>query len=165
MNVVLVRIDDRLVHGQVVLGWIPFVRAELVLVVSETAARDETLVALMSMALPEGVDLRVVGVQEALSLLSESATTRDQRRVLVLAPGPQEVLRLVEGGVAISDVNVGGLHYTAGRVQLGKAIFLSEEDKAALRGINEQGVRLEGRALPNDSAMDIIEMISSGSAR
>ncbi len=160
MNIALVRIDDRLVHGQVVLGWIPSVRAQLVLVVSEAAAQDETLVELMRMALPEGVDLCVVGVQEAISLLAGSL-----RRVLVLAPGPQEVLRLIEGGVAISEVNVGGLHYTAGRVQLGKAIFLSDDDKAALRSISGRGVKLEGRALPNDPAMDIVEMISSGGAR
>lgn len=164
MNIVLVRIDDRLVHGQVVLGWIPFAGAQLVLVVSEAAAQDETLVALMRMALPDGVDLRVVGVEEGLSLLCGSPA-RDQRRVLVLAPGPQEVLRLIEGGAAIREVNVGGLHYTAGRVQLGKAIFLSEDDKAALRGISGRGVRLEGRALPSDPAMDIVEMISSGGSR
>lgn len=163
MELALVRIDDRLVHGQVVMGWIPFVRAQVVLVVSETAAADETLVALMQMALPEDVELQVLGVAAAARQLKESA--QDRRRVLVLAPGPLEVLRLVEAGVPVSSVNVGGLHYTAGRVQLGKAIFLSEDDKAALHGISRHGVTLEGRALPGDSAIDIVEMISSGSPR
>lgn len=163
MSMALLRIDDRLVHGQVVLAWIPFVKARAVLVVSDTAAEDETLVALMRMALPEGVDLRVAGVQEAISLLT-GPRARDDQRLLVLAPGPQEVLRLIEGGVAVKEVNVGGLHYTAGRVQLGKAIFLSDDDKTALRSLGARGVKLEGRALPSDAAMDIIEMITSGKA-
>lgn len=163
MKISLVRIDDRLIHGQVVIGWIPFLAAQVVLVVSDAAAADETLGALMRMALPESVDLEVVTVSRAIELLCRP--DQDERRALVLAPGPQEVLRLIESGAAIKEVNVGGLHYTAGRVQLGKAIFLSEEDKAALRGISQKGVKLEGRALPNDEAMNIVEMIASGASR
>lgn len=163
MNISFVRIDDRLVHGQVVIGWIPFLGAQTVLVVSDAVASDETLAALMRMALPEDVDLKVATVSQAADMLCRPS--QDERRVLVLAPGPQEVLRLIEAGAPIREVNVGGLHYTAGRVQLGKAIFLSEEDKAALRGINRKGVKLEGRALPNDAAMDIVAMIASGNPR
>ena len=56
-------------------------------------------------------------------------------------------------------VNVGGLHYTAGRVQLGKAIFLDDQDREALRAIARRGVALEGRALPGDPAMDVSAML------
>lgn len=163
MELSLVRIDDRLVHGQVVMGWIPFLRAQVVFVVSETAAADETLVALMQMALPDGVELFVFGAAAAAGKLRELG--QDPRRVLILAPGPLEVLKLIEEGAPVTSVNVGGLHYTAGRVQLGKAIFLSEDDKTALHSISGKGVRLEGRALPNDAAIDIVEMISLGSPR
>jgi PTS system mannose-specific IIB component len=159
MKLVLARIDDRLVHGQVVLGWIPHVRAQAVLVVSDAAAEDEMLTTLMRMALPEGVDLKVLGVQSAISFLGKESE-RDERRLLLLAPSPLEILRLIEGGVHIEEVNVGGLHYTAGRVQLGKAIFLSDDDRKALLGISRSGVKLEGKALPTDSSMDIVELIS-----
>lgn len=156
MQIALVRIDDRLVHGQVVLGWIPHVKAEIVVVASDAAAADDTLKALMQMALPEDVELSVLTLRAAAEALGKKG---DARRALVLTAGPQEALKLLEAGAPLSEINVGGLHYTAGRVQLGKAIFLSEDDKEALRRIAGKGVRLEGRALPGDERLDIMEMI------
>ncbi|MBI4376632.1 MAG: PTS sugar transporter subunit IIB [Elusimicrobia bacterium] len=151
------RIDDRLVHGQVVEGWIPFLRANAVMIVSDEAAADETQQALMRMALPESVELEILPVGRAARHAAWSPS--DPRRLLVLAPGPKEVLSLLEHGARFSRVNVGGLHYTAGRVQLGRAIFLGEQDMDALRKISERGVRLEGRALPAEKELDILQMI------
>jgi mannose/fructose/N-acetylgalactosamine-specific phosphotransferase system component IIB len=163
MPLTLVRIDDRLVHGQVVEGWIPHLRAELVLVVSDAAAADELQVSLMRLALPEHVLLEAMGIKDAAR---HPALRQDfPQRVLVLAPGPLEILNLLEAGASFSTVNVGGLHYTAGKVQLGKAIFLSEYDKEALRQISRRGVRLEGRALPNERETDLTEMLDSPGGR
>ena len=156
MHIVLARIDDRLIHGQVVIGWIPQLKVDVVIVASDAAAADETQTALMRMAMPEGVEFLVLPVAEAALRLRDEA---DRRRVLALASGPQDALRLLEHGVRVGSLNVGGLHYTAGRVQLGKAIFLSPEDKDALRAISRRGVALEGRALPGDAATDVLEML------
>ena len=156
----MLRIDDRLVHGQVVIGWVPHCHAQAVVVASDAAAADEVQQALMRMAVPEGVELFVLGVADASRLLQ---AVGDERRVLVLAPGPLEALKLLELGVKVERVNVGGLHYTAGRVQLGKAIFLSYEDREALRAIAARGVALEGRALPGDAALNIFEMMGRDS--
>ena len=152
MPIVLVRVDDRLIHGQVVMGWVPNLQAREVVVVSEAAAADETQKALMQMAMPEGVQLRVLGVAEAVRQLREP---EEARRILVLVPSPQEALKLLEGGLDFTRLNVGGLHYTAGRVQLGKAIFLNPQDQEALRELARRGVVLEGRALPGDAPIDI----------
>lgn len=157
MPVSLVRIDDRLVHGQVVVGWIPHLNVTEILVVSEAAAKDPMQRALMELALPEDVGLKVMDFKEATAYLATEEAAA--RRILVLTPGPFEILGMLDKGVRLDKVNVGGLHYTAGRVQLGKAIFLSELDKEALREIGRRGVRLEGRATPTDSEIDIIKMI------
>ncbi|MFA6004426.1 MAG: PTS sugar transporter subunit IIB [Elusimicrobiota bacterium] len=156
MRIALARIDDRLVHGQVVMGWIPHLDAKLVIVVSDTAVADATHTALMQMAMPDDVELQVLTAAGAVEKLRSET---DKRRVLVLAPGPQEIRHLLELGLELRCVNVGGLHYTAGRVQLGKAIFLSPEDKAALRDISKKGVTLEGRALPGDAPINVVDMI------
>lgn len=157
MPISLVRIDDRLVHGQVVVGWIPYLRAEEVVVVSEAAAGDPTQIALMQLALPDAVELKVMGFKEAARYLS----VPHEKRILILAPGPFEVLGMLDSGARFDQLNVGGLHYTAGRVQLGKAIFLSELDKEALREIGRRGLRLEGRAIPSDKEIDILKMIGA----
>lgn len=151
MAVELVRIDDRLIHGQVVEGWLPHLKAEHVVVV--VAAKDDVACALMKMAMPTDVSLEVVAVKEAAAAVaSEPSKTK---KTLVLVPGPAEALALLEAGLAVTRVNVGGLHYTAGKVQLGKALFLDAADRQALAGIAARGVRLEGRALPGDPAEDV----------
>jgi mannose/fructose/N-acetylgalactosamine-specific phosphotransferase system component IIB len=162
MPLSLVRIDDRLVHGQVVEAWLPLVRAELVLVCSDAAAADETQGLLMRLALPERVELAVLPAAEAARHPAFSG--RDPRRALVLAPGPREILALLDNGAVFGEVNVGGLHYSAGRVQLGKAIFLSADDTQALLEISRRGVKLEGRALPTDDKVDVLEMLGAPGA-
>jgi PTS system mannose-specific IIB component len=153
MAIVLLRVDDRLVHGQVVEGWIPHLKADLVAVVSDAAADDAIQAALMKMALPAAVGLLTLKTADAPAALAAGPAAA--RRILVLVPGPAEALAMIENGVSVDRVNVGGLHYTAGKVQLGRAIFLDEKDKAALRAIAARGVRLEGRPLPSDPEEDL----------
>jgi mannose/fructose/N-acetylgalactosamine-specific phosphotransferase system component IIB len=136
----------------VVEGWLPVLRAKRILVVSNEAAEDETQVALMKIALPDGISLDAVSVENGAAAYNDAAESKE--RVLVLAPGPSEVLGLVRAGAEIKKVNVGGLHYAAGHVQLGKAIYLSREDVDALAGLSELGVLLEGRAVPTDKTED-----------
>lgn len=153
MGVSLLRVDDRLVHGQVVEGWVPHLKADLVVVVSDAAAADSVQAALMKMALPPSVGLLVLKLSDAIAALAAPAAAA--RKILVLVPGPAEALALLQKGLAVDRVNVGGLHFTVGKVQLGRALFLDEKDKAALRAIAARGVRLEGRPLPSDPEEDL----------
>jgi len=153
MSVTLLRVDDRLIHGQVVEGWVPFLKVDLVIVVSDSAAADEIQTALMKMALPSSVGLLVLPVAEAVAALNSPQMAT--RKALVLVPGPSEALALVEKGLIVKRINVGGLHYTVGKVQLGRALFLDEKDRLALRALTAKGVRLEGRALPSDAEEDL----------
>jgi len=157
MAIALLRVDDRLVHGQVVEGWLPSLKADLILVASDSAAADPISSALMKMAMPPAVGLLVLGVAAAAEALASPQMAA--RRALVLVPGPAEALALLKKGVAVDRVNVGGLHFTIGKVQLGRALFLDEKDKDALRDIAKRGVRLEGRPLPSDPEEDLAPML------
>lgn len=158
MGIELIRIDDRLVHGQVVEAWVPHVKAELVVVASEAAAGDETQKALMQLALPESIALKVAKPAEAAALLLSPEC--QARRVLVLVPSPKEALALMEGGVPAKTINVGGLHYSAGRIQLGRVIYLGDEDRRTLRELHRRGVVLEGRAVPSDRRLDLSSLLA-----
>jgi len=156
-NPVFVRIDDRLIHGQVVEGWLPYLKPDAVLVVSDAAAGDPMQETLMSIALPAAFDLYIATAAAAPARVL--ALAAEGRRVLALAPGPREALALLRGGVAVRSINVGGLHHSAGRVQVGKAVFLSPEDKEALRAITELGVALDGRSVPGERPADFAEIL------
>lgn len=159
MGICLLRVDDRLIHGQVVEGWLPYLKADLVVVVSDAAAADPVQTALMKMALPTNVGLIAVRVADAPSVLLGPQTAT--RKILILVPGPSEALALLKSGIVVDHVNVGGLHFTVGKVQLGRALFLDQKDKAALLGIVKHGVRLEGRPLPSDPEEDLAAMLGA----
>ncbi|MBI4056939.1 MAG: PTS sugar transporter subunit IIB [Elusimicrobia bacterium] len=160
MPIVLVRIDDRLIHGQVVEGWIPYLGATQVVVVSDAIAQDHAQQVLMRLALPDSVELKVLGLEAAATQLNSSSAST---RTLVLAPSPTEILGLIQQGLSIKRVNVGGMHYSAGRVQLGKAIFLTPEDQQAFREMVQRGVALEAKAVPSDRAQDVAGLIEHAS--
>src|SRR4051812_12186888 len=109
MGVALVRIDDRLVHGQVVEGWLRSLRVNHVVVASDAVASDETQMALYSLAVPYGVQLSCLHMSEAAKAWKNGDWEKD--KILVLVSNPRDILRLVEEGAAVRSVNVGGLHF------------------------------------------------------
>jgi mannose/fructose/N-acetylgalactosamine-specific phosphotransferase system component IIB len=157
--IILYRVDDRLVHGQVVEGWVPHLRAEELAVVSDEIAGDEMRRAIMRFATPEGVDLKLMTVAEAAAYLPEAE--KNNRKVLLLLPGLAEALTLSQQGVKIPSLNIGGMHYSAGKnLSIGKAIFLNDEDCAALKALSAAGIKIEGRGVPSDRPLDLMEAIA-----
>ena len=157
MPVAMVRIDDRLIHGQVVEAWIPHLKARRVVVVSDQAASDDTQRTLMRMALPDAISLEVVALAAAGEAARRAAAAPEP--ALILAPSPREVVGLIDAGLSVRAVNVGGLHHAAGRIQLGKVIFLGDEDRRNLRALADRGIALEGRAVPSDRPMDVAALL------
>jgi mannose/fructose/sorbose-specific phosphotransferase system IIB component len=153
MPVVLVRIDDRLVHGQVVEGWLRAIRATAIVVASDYVAADETQKALYLLAVPQGIKLSCLSIQEAADAWNSPAWKKEQ--VLVLTSTPQDVLALVEKGAQIESVNVGGLHYREGRIQILKAVSVDDKDVAALKALAKRNVLLEARPLPLDEPIEL----------
>jgi len=157
--IILYRVDDRLVHGQVVEGWVPHLRAEELAVVSDEIAGDEMRRAIMRFATPEGVDLKLMTVAEAAAYLPEAEA--GSRKVLLLLPGLAEALTLSQMGLKIPSLNIGGMHYSAGKnLSIGKAIFLNDEDCAALKALSAAGIKIEGRGVPSDRPLDLMEAIT-----
>ncbi len=153
MSVVLLRIDDRLVHGQVVEGWLKSIRANRIVVASDPVAADETQKALYLLAVPQGIELSCLSIQETAQAWEDPIWKKE--RVLVLVSSPQDVVELVERGAKIESVNVGGMHYKEGRVQILKAVSVDDKDVAALRTLARRGILLEARPLPLDEPIDI----------
>jgi mannose/fructose/sorbose-specific phosphotransferase system IIB component len=153
MGVVLLRIDDRLVHGQVVEGWLKAIRATRIVVASDSVASDEMQKALYLLAVPQGVPLSCLSLDEAAEAWA-SAPWKNER-VLVLVSSPQDVVTLLQKGVRIESVNVGGLHFREGRVQILKAVSVDEHDVEALKTLMQRGVLLEARPLPLDEPVDL----------
>ena len=153
MGVELLRVDDRLVHGQVVEGWLKALRINHIVVASDEVEADETQKALYLLAVPHGVQLTTAEV--AVAAQAWKANRWKEDRALVLVSTPEDAVRLLDAGAPIKAVNLGGLHYRAGRVQVLKGVSLDDQDVRALKTLAAKGILLEARPLPLDEPVDI----------
>jgi len=163
MDIVLTRIDDRLIHGQVVEGWLKTIGVSHIVVVSDEVAADKMQQILLSMAVPRNIKVTNYSVEDGARKLQEPQPGKD--RVLLLLSRPLDVLRLIEGGVKLGSVNVGGMHYSQGKRQILRNISVDEQDVKALRDIAARGVTLEGRVLPSDDPVNVIDVLDNDSKK
>jgi mannose/fructose/N-acetylgalactosamine-specific phosphotransferase system component IIB len=155
--IVLSRIDDRLIHGQVVEGWLRVIQAERIVVVSDHAASDVFQAGLMRLAVPPEVDLTVLPVDEAAVPLAQAA--REPRRIMVVMPGLKEARRLAEAGWTPDSLNLGGLHDAPGRKSYTPSLSLGPDDLADIRFLLGKKISIETRALPGDDKKSVEEYL------
>jgi len=157
MGVVLVRIDDRLIHGQVVENWMKFLKIDHVVVVNDFVASDRMQKTLFSMAVPDHAKISILTIAQAKEAILNGQFEGD--RAMLLLVSPQDVLNLMGKGVRIKEVNVGGMHYSPDKKQILKAISVSKEDMQAFQELDRLGIHLEARMVPDDEKIDIMEII------
>jgi mannose/fructose/N-acetylgalactosamine-specific phosphotransferase system component IIB len=157
MKIVLVRVDDRLIHGQVAIGWTRTVGATHIVVANDEVAKDNTQKMLMKMATPVGVKLTVLSVAEAAAELSAGKFGND--RVMVLVRDPQSLLALMEGGVKLEKVNVGNVRMAEGRVRLTKEVAATPEEIEVWNKLDSAGVELEAMWIPGGDATNLNEIV------
>jgi mannose/fructose/N-acetylgalactosamine-specific phosphotransferase system component IIB len=153
----LVRIDDRLIHGQVVGGWLPVVQAERIVVASDRAAADPLQTGLMRLAVPDHVDVDILTLDQAAAQLKSG--TWGKERVMLLLSGVHELDRLMTLGASILHVNLGGLHDAPGRRMVAPHLAFTREEKEVLARLISEGVSFETRPLPGDAPVPVEELV------
>ena len=146
MAVELYRIDDRLIHGQVVVGWGQPLDLRFIVLVDDDVASSDWEQELYRMGVPPGMDVFFESVDGAVRRHAEFA--RDPRPGLILTGNIDTMRRLVARVADIRAVNVGGVHHRAGRVQRLRYVFLSPDEEAALRAIARTGVQVTAQDVP-----------------
>ena len=140
------RVDSRLIHGQVIARWSVKWGFKEIMVVDDKLANDDFMKDIYVMAAPADVKVTVYTAQEAIAKWAEV----DKDRLLVLFPDTAHALKLVENGVAIDELQVGGLPSGAGRKLVYKTISLDEADFTALDKISEAGTKVYFQMLPEE---------------
>jgi PTS system mannose-specific IIB component len=144
------RIDNRLIHGQVVEAWVPHVGAKSILVVNDDLAGDFFQQEIMSLAIPRAVESAFLSIDQLVAGNHMQLAGRDS--TLMLFASCLDVRRAVEKGLKLSLLNIGNLHYGSGKRQISPSVALDAEDESCLRYLMEQGVELDFRCVPNDPA-------------
>ncbi|HEY2420213.1 MAG TPA: PTS sugar transporter subunit IIB [Neobacillus sp.] len=157
MKIVLVRVDDRLIHGQVAVGWTRTIGASHIVVANDEVAKDNTQKMLLKMATPVGVKSTILSVDEAAALLAAEKFGND--KVLVLVRDPKSLLRLIEGGVKFDKVNIGNVRMIDGRQRITKEVAATSEEIEDWKQLDQAGIKLEALWIPGGSATNFNEVI------
>ena len=150
MKNVFVRIDDRLLHGQVVVSWIPYLKANEVVIADDEYANDEFMKELIKCSEPEGVTVHVKTIDETAALLNND----NENKILVLLRSIEGIKELVKK-VKISNINIGGVGAAEGRKRYYNSIHLSDNELSILKDIANDNIHVEVRILPKDKAIVI----------
>ena len=155
MSWLLHRVDDRLIHGQVVVAWGQRLRPQRIWVVDDAVAASEWERELLESSAPDAV-VRVVTVMDAAGQWEQERDA--EGGAFLLVRDLATALRLVEAGASIATLNLGGLHYAPGKDKINEYIYLSDTDRAAARALLGLNVALHVQDVPAARAVPLDEL-------
>ncbi len=151
-KIVLTRIDNRLIHGQVATQWCGVVGANLLLVANDAVSTDDFRQGLMNMAAPAYAQTRYFSIEKTCAIIGKAS---DAQKIAIICETPQDVLKLVEGGVPIKKLNIGNMHMSDGKRQVATSVAVDDKDVAAFKKLQELGVELEIKRVPDLASEDV----------
>ncbi|GFP74632.1 mannose/fructose/sorbose PTS transporter subunit IIB [Clostridium fungisolvens] len=159
MNINFVRIDDRLIHGQVATVWVKESKCNKIIACSDEVAKDVLRKTLLLQVAPADVKAYVLPIDKAIEAYKNPKY--NDFKTMFLFTNPTDVLRMVEGGVDIKSVNVGGMCYKEGKTQVTGAVSVDKKDVDAFKKLHDKGIELEVRQLASNPKVDLISKLKA----
>ena len=150
----LVRVDNRLIHGQVVEAWLPHLKVTRVVVADDEAAQSPLIRAAMGLAVSPSVEVEIKPLQQ----VDFGALVSDGTKTLLLLRNIQDVVAASERGLRVQKLNLGNVHFEAGRRQVSPSVFLSRADLDRLKMLAGAGAEVEARAVPTDRPVTLADI-------
>lgn len=150
-NIVLARVDDRLMHGQIVVSWIPFLKVNEVIIIDDEYANDEFMTLLIKNAAPDNVRVHVFTCSNASDYLKEED---DGSRILIILKNVEYLKNLLESNIKLNKINLGNLGSSPQRKKYYNSVHLSDYELKLLKEISKQ-TEIDIKMLPNDKSMTL----------
>ena len=156
-KIVLARIDDRLIHGQVVTGWLKLTRGNHIFIVDDKLKNDALMQMVLKTATPQGTKLKIFAVDEAIEELKKPEAEKEL--VVILAKTPDVFEELINGGVEIPKIILGGMGMTGGRKTFYKNVAASGDEIESMRRIVSKGTQIIYQLVPDEASKDIKSLL------
>jgi PTS system mannose-specific IIB component len=150
----LVRVDNRLIHGQVVEAWLPHLKVSRVVVADDEAASSPLVRAAMSLAVQSAIEVQIF----PLAQVDFAGISQDSIKTLVLLRDVAAAPFAKAHGLKVEQLNLGNVHFGTGRRQVSPSVFLAESELQALQRLAEDGVKVEARAVPSEKPVELLEL-------
>ncbi|TID23271.1 PTS mannose transporter subunit IIAB [Avibacterium paragallinarum] len=157
LTIGLARIDDRLIHGQVATRWTKESKVSRIVVVNDDVAKDSVRSTMLKSVAPLGVTAHVVGVEKMIRVYNNPEYAGE--RMMLLFTNPTDVLKLLEAGVDMKSINIGGMAYKDGKKMITSAVSVDDKDIDAFKAIDAMGVELDVRKVSNDSRQYMMDLL------
>ncbi len=158
IKIALARVDTRLLHGQVATTWTKQANPDRIIVCSDAVSKDELRKTMIIQAAPPGVKVHVVPVSKIIEVAHD--VRFGATKAMLLFETPQDALRAIEGGVPITELNLGSMAHSVGKVVVTNAIAMDQADYDCLKAIEAKGVKFVVKKVPADSPEDYDAMMA-----
>ncbi|MBI5970067.1 MAG: PTS sugar transporter subunit IIB [Deltaproteobacteria bacterium] len=152
--VILVRVDDRLLHGQIICSWVPFTKADSLVVASDEAAGDELTSEIMCACGCEGLTVRVEKLSEAATRIGLCMSCPD--RVIMIVSDVRDAMRLYELGMRFASLNLGNIHHEKNGRTITPSVIVNGEDEKILDRFKLLGVEIDIRDVPTKEPVEYV---------
>lgn len=153
----LLRVDDRLLHGQVAFAWTSTLGIDCILVANDGIVNDEFRKATIGMAKPQGVKLVIKNLKDSIEAINAGKTA--QYKLLILTESIRDAAELTRSIQEIKNINLGGVRPGTGTRTISKAISISEEDAKQIRELSAHGIEIEIRQVPTDKKINAMDLL------
>ncbi len=143
-----IRIDDRLIHGQVATRWSTGLRVNRIMVIDDAVASNPTEKSIVAMAAPAGVRTSILGFDKAVANIKNG--NYDGQRVMLIVKSPVTLVKMMEEGVELLPVNIGNMSNRPGTTQYKKSVSMTAEEKEAVDTLLKAGIRVTAQMVPDD---------------
>lgn len=150
----LVRVDNRLIHGQVVEAWLPYLKVRRVVVADDEAAESGLIRSAMKLAVPENVEVSI----QALDAVPYGGISDDDVKTMLLIRKVESVQVAQQLGLKLHALNLGNVHFETGRRQISPSVFLSSKELDILRTMAASGISIDVRAVPSDKPINFDDL-------
>ncbi|KRM26395.1 PTS system, IIB component [Ligilactobacillus acidipiscis DSM 15836] len=158
MEIRLMRIDSRLLHGQVATNWAKVLKVDRILVVSDQVARDNIRKTLIRQASPPGIKVHVIPLMKMLRIYFDPRF--NSFKALILVENPRDAQILVQNGTHVDLVNIGALSFNSSRKMVTDTISVDQTDVDAFTWLHDQGIKLDIRKVSGDTSKDLWKVLT-----
>ena len=156
-NFAAVRIDDRLIHGQIVATWINALGVRSIIVADDKAATDELQKMLLSMAVPKSIKFEILPIDKAAARIQNP--DEDMERTLFIVRNIEAIQSLMNLGITFNKVNFGNAGSAKGRVQYFKSVWLTDDERKVVEDVMAAGVEIEVQVVPTEKALNMKDLL------
>lgn len=155
---VLVRIDDRLIHGQVTVGWGSYLNPDRIVLVSDEIASNDWEKELYEQCVPFNIAVSILTIKEASTEMNNGSY--DKERVIILVESPDVIISLLKLGNRFRQVNIGGMHFKENKTKILPYVYVDEQDIDHFRFMEEHNIELVCQDLPQAKKENLSDLLS-----